>query len=165
VGADRLRARERVVAGAAQHPDERRAAGKAFPATLELGARRDGSSVLIEIADDGKGIDWSKVQELARERGLASNSRADLTEALFATALSTRDELSETSGRGMGLDAVRREIRALGGSIEVESERGRGCRFKLRVPSAALGVHPPAPKRSGSASRPPPAPEQHSVGD
>jgi hypothetical protein len=64
----------------------------------------------------------------------------------------------------MGLDAVRREIRALGGSIEVESELGRGCRFKLRVPSMALGVHPLTPKRSSVASRPPPAPEQRPVG-
>jgi two-component system, chemotaxis family, sensor kinase CheA len=127
-----------------ERPDERRASGKAFPATLELGASREGNSVLIEIADDGKGIDWTRIQELAERRGLASASRADLTEALFATALSTRDELSEISGRGMGLDAVRREIRALGGSIEVESELGRGCRFKLRVPSGALGVRPDA---------------------
>jgi chemotaxis protein histidine kinase CheA len=147
-----------------ERPDERRASGKAFPATLELGASREGSSVLIEVADDGKGIDWPRIQALAERRGLASASRADLTEALFTRALSTRDQLSETSGRGMGLDAVRREIRALGGSIEVESELGRGCRFKLRVPSGALGVHPLAPKRSGVASRPPPAPEQRPVG-
>lgn len=148
-----------------ERPDERRASGKAFPAILELGARRDGTGVLIEIADDGKGIDWSRIQQRAQQRGLASTSRADLTEALFATARSTRDELSETSGGGMGLDAVRREIRALGGSIEVESERGQGCRFKLRVPSAALGVHPLALNRSGGASRPPPAPEQRPVRD
>jgi len=148
-----------------ERPDERRASGKPFPATLELGASHDGSSVLIEIADDGRGIDWSRIQQLAQERGLPSTSRADLTEALFATALSTREELSETSGRGMGLAAVRREIRALGGSIEIESERGQGCRFKLRVPSAALGVHPLAPKRSGGANRPPPEPEQRPVRD
>jgi chemotaxis protein histidine kinase CheA len=83
-----------------------------------------------------------------------------LTEALFMTALSTRDELSETSGRGMGLDAVRREILALGGSIQVESEPGYGCRFMLRVPAAALGVHPLKAKRSSGASWPPPHQQQ-----
>jgi chemotaxis protein histidine kinase CheA len=85
-----------------ERPDERRASGKAFPATLELGASREGSSVLIEVADDGKGIDWPRIQALAERRGLASASRADLTEALFTRALSTRDELSETSAAEWG---------------------------------------------------------------
>ena len=118
----------------------------------------------IEVADDGKGIAWSRIEELAKRRGLPSASRADLTEALFTTALSTRNELSETSGRGMGLDAVRREIRALGGSIEVESEPGYGCRFMIRVPATALGVHSLAPKRGNAASRPPPPPQQQPLG-
>jgi chemotaxis protein histidine kinase CheA len=103
--------------------------------------------VLIEIVDDGRGVAWERVRRRAEERGLSSASRADLVEALFAPELSTRDEVTAISGRGMGLSAVRGEVESLGGSITMASETGRGCSWVVRVPATALGVrstHTPA---------------------
>src|SRR6185436_4634055 len=71
-------------------------------------------------------------------RGLPARSREDLVEALFAPNLSTRTEVSETSGRGVGLEAVRAEVDRLGGSIALESEPGAGCRWLVRVPTEAF---------------------------
>jgi chemotaxis protein histidine kinase CheA len=96
--------------------------------------------VLIEIVDDGRGVAWERVRKRAQERGLPSASRADLVEALFAPELSTRDQVTAISGRGMGLSAVREEVASLGGSITMASETGRGCSWVVRVPAAALGV-------------------------
>jgi predicted ATPase/GAF domain-containing protein/HPt (histidine-containing phosphotransfer) domain-containing protein len=144
-------------------PEERSTLGKALPATLEFRADLDGDCAVIEIADDGRGIPWERLQARARERGLPSSSRAELIEALFAPSLSLRDDVTTMSGRGIGLDAVRREVEALGGSIELESEPGRGCRFRVRVPARALGVRPktskadaelPAALRSGAHAQP-----------
>jgi predicted ATPase/serine/threonine protein kinase/GAF domain-containing protein/HPt (histidine-containing phosphotransfer) domain-containing protein len=120
--------------------EERSALGKPQPATLELRARRETESVLIEIVDDGRGVAWERVRQRAQERGLPSASRADLVEALFAPELSTRDQVTAISGRGMGLSAVREEVESLGGSITMASETGRGCSWVVRVPAAALGV-------------------------
>jgi predicted ATPase/GAF domain-containing protein/HPt (histidine-containing phosphotransfer) domain-containing protein len=126
--------------------DERDALGKPKPATLQIRARREAESVLIEIVDDGRGVAWERVRQKAQERGLPSASRADLVEALFAPELSTRDQVTATSGRGMGLSAVREDVESLGGSISMASETGRGCSWAVRVPAAALGVRtePPA---------------------
>jgi two-component system chemotaxis sensor kinase CheA len=121
-------------------PEERSALGKAQPATLQLRARAEAASVLIEIVDDGRGVAWDRVRQRAEQRGLPSASRADLVEALFAPELSTRDQVTAISGRGMGLSAVREEVESLGGSIRMDSETGRGCSWAVRVPAAALGV-------------------------
>jgi predicted ATPase/GAF domain-containing protein/HPt (histidine-containing phosphotransfer) domain-containing protein len=120
--------------------EERSALGKPQPATLQLRARAEAGSVLIEIVDDGRGVAWERVRKRAEERGLPSASRVDLIEALFAPELSTRDQVTAISGRGMGLSAVREEVESLGGSIRMESETGRGCSWVVRVPAAALGV-------------------------
>jgi two-component system chemotaxis sensor kinase CheA len=137
-------------------PEERRTLGKPLPATLEFRANLDGDCAVIEIADDGRGIDWERVQVRAQERGLPRSSRADLVEALFAPSLSLRDDVTAISGRGIGLGAVRGEVEALGGSIELESEPGRGCRFRVRVPAQTLGVRSGTPKADGRASSPAP---------
>jgi two-component system chemotaxis sensor kinase CheA len=120
--------------------EERNALGKPQQATLQLRARAEAGSVLIEIIDDGRGVAWERVRQRAAERGLPSASRADLIEALFAPELSTRDQVTAISGRGMGLSAMREEVESLGGSIRMESETGRGCSWVVRVPAAALGV-------------------------
>jgi predicted ATPase/GAF domain-containing protein/HPt (histidine-containing phosphotransfer) domain-containing protein len=133
-----------IVRNAVDHgieaPEERSALGKPQPATLQLRARREAERVFIEIVDDGRGVAWERVRQRAEERGLPSASRADLVEALFAPELSTRDQVTAISGRGMGLSAVREEVEALGGNISMESETGRGCSWVVRVPAAALGV-------------------------
>jgi predicted ATPase/HPt (histidine-containing phosphotransfer) domain-containing protein len=120
--------------------EERSALGKSLPATIALRAHQSEGVVRIEISDDGRGVAWQTVRERAEACGLPSTSRADLVAALFAPSFSTRTEVTEISGRGVGLSAMRQEVAAMGGSIELESEPGLGCRWVLCVPSAALGT-------------------------
>lgn len=121
---------------------ERVAAGKAECARLALSARREEAFTRIEIRDDGRGVDWGRVRTLAMSRGLPARTREDLARALFESSFSTRDEVSETSGRGIGLGAVRAVVEALGGRISIESEPGQGCCFVVQVPNQALRPRP-----------------------
>ncbi|MEO6952087.1 MAG: ATP-binding protein [Polyangia bacterium] len=117
--------------------EERLRASKPSVGTIKLSTYTEGDAFVIEIVDDGRGIDWLRVEERARSRGLPHESRAELVEALFADGLSTNDEITELSGRGIGLGAVRRECDRRGGTMVVESERGQGtklqCRFALET--------------------------------
>jgi chemotaxis protein histidine kinase CheA len=113
---------------------ERRQAGKPPTARLRLVCKLVGSECVIEVSDDGRGIDWEAVRTKARQVGLPHASREDLVSALFADGLSTREQASDTSGRGVGMSAVRDACRALGGQIEVISEPGKGTMFRFRVP-------------------------------
>src|SRR6185295_4651551 len=89
---------------------------------------------VVSVSDDGRGIDWRKLAEKAAAAGLPTATRADLEQALFADSISTRDSVSETSGRGVGLGAVRAAVIGLGGSIEVESAAGQGTTFRFGLP-------------------------------
>lgn len=137
-----------------ESPAERAAAGKAGDARLSFRASQGGGETRIEVRDDGRGVDWERVRTLAERRGLPASSREDLTLALFAPDLSTRTEVSDTSGRGVGLDAVRAAVERLGGRIELESEPGQGCRFVVRVPTEALRMrrNPPQSERRPSVA-------------
>ncbi|MEO8183729.1 MAG: ATP-binding protein, partial [Deltaproteobacteria bacterium] len=137
-----------------EFPAERAAAGKAEEARLSFCASQGQGRTRIEVSDDGRGVDWERVRTLAEGRGLPANSRAELTRALFAPNLSTRTEVSDTSGRGVGLDAVRAEVERLGGCIEIESEPGEGCRFVVQVPTEALRLPrcPPQSERRPSVA-------------
>ncbi len=119
-------------------PAEREAAGKPRRGTLRLSARHDGGSVVISVADDGRGIDWEGVAAKAAERGLAEPgailSRAALENLIFSAGFSTSKEVSSVSGRGFGLDVVRTAIERLGGDVELTSTLGSGTEFALRVP-------------------------------
>lgn len=113
----------------------------------------------IEFADDGRGVDWGRVAEKAKARGLASSTHSDLVEALFTDGLSTRDAVTEHSGRGVGLSAVRAACHKLGGKVEVESKANKGSLFRFIWPAAvvtASGTRPgrsvPAPASKGSRS-------------
>jgi two-component system chemotaxis sensor kinase CheA len=119
-------------------PEEREAVGKGPVPRLELRARREGEGVLVEIQDDGRGISWERLAEKARAKGMPADRREDLVEALFADGLSTAAQVTEISGRGVGLGAVRAEVEALGGQIEVHSEPGAGALFRFRLPARAL---------------------------
>jgi chemotaxis protein histidine kinase CheA len=116
--------------------------GKGAHATVTLSARSDGPNVVITISDDGRGIDWDLVRSAAAQRGVASEADAiamsddDARELLFEHGFSTRGAVSEVSGRGVGLDVVRRKVEALGGTVSLRAERGRGATFALRVPAA-----------------------------
>jgi signal transduction histidine kinase/HAMP domain-containing protein len=118
---------------------ERRASGKPMPAAVSLSAFVAGNEIVIEVRDDGCGIDWARVRELATERGLPSQTRQDLEQALFADGFSLRHDVSETSGRGVGLAAVRNVVSAMGGKIEVESTEKVGTTWRFRFSSSTLG--------------------------
>jgi two-component system chemotaxis sensor kinase CheA len=130
-----------VVRNAIDHglepPEERAAAGKPAAGRLTLRALADEERTVIEIEDDGRGVDWPRVAALARARGLACGEQRDLVAALFADGLTTRDESTTSSGRGVGLSAVRAACVAMGGEIDVESRPGGGTTFRFSFPSAA----------------------------
>ncbi|MEN0067151.1 MAG: chemotaxis protein CheA [Myxococcota bacterium] len=120
-------------------PDERTAAGKDPEGVVHLTARHQGGEVWIEIIDDGRGIDRERVYERAKERGLTSTPIAELTDReinnfIFSPGFSTAQTVSEVSGRGMGMDVVRRNIESVNGRIEIDSELGKGTRTALRIP-------------------------------
>jgi len=119
---------------------ERAQAGKPAAGTLSVCARQAGNQILIEVADDGQGIDGDKLVTKALAAGVLSPERAErLTVAqrnalMFEAGLSTAQEVTAISGRGVGMDVVRANIERIGGLIEVESRLGKGVRFTIRVP-------------------------------
>lgn len=115
-------------------PAERRAAGKPERPKLELSASVDAKALTIEISDDGRGIDWARVREKAAQRGLPHETDRDLLEALFVGGLSTAESVTELSGRGVGMSAVRSAASALGGAVSVLSTRGQGTTVRFRFP-------------------------------
>jgi two-component system chemotaxis sensor kinase CheA len=114
--------------------EERRAAGKGDTALLSLRARCDGDRFVVEIEDGGRGIDWDRLAAVARAAGRRAETHDELVEALFSDGVSTRSEVTEMSGRGVGLAAVRGACVATGGEVSVHSERGRGTRFRFAWP-------------------------------
>jgi two-component system chemotaxis sensor kinase CheA len=130
-----------VVRNAVDHGVEdagaRAAAGKPDRGTLSFRARvEERGGVVIEIADDGAGIDWGRLAAKARAAGLPADLPDDLERAVFASGISSLDAVTETSGRGVGLAAVWDTTTKLGGTVKVASERGKGTRFVLRLPFA-----------------------------
>jgi two-component system chemotaxis sensor kinase CheA len=121
-------------------PEERQAAGKPATGTLHLSARHAGGNVVIEVRDDGRGVNPAKVAEKAVERGLigedqvASIDSARAVELLFHPGFSTADVATDISGRGVGMDAVRTSIRELGGEVLMSSELGKGTAAQIRLP-------------------------------
>ncbi len=119
-------------------PEERLAAGKPETGTLHLNAYHQGGNIVIEIADDGAGFNTEKIRAKAVERGLiaedAELSEDEIADLIFQPGFSTADEISDVSGRGVGMDVVRRNIKDLGGSVEVSSRQGEGTTFTIRLP-------------------------------
>jgi two-component system, chemotaxis family, sensor kinase CheA len=121
-----------------EKPEVRAAAGKPEEGTVRLAAEHRGGRIVIEVSDDGAGINPERVLKKARDRGLVS-SDASLTEdeinnLIFLPGFSTAESVSDISGRGVGMDVVRRNIQDLGGRISVKSERGRGMTIQLALP-------------------------------
>jgi two-component system chemotaxis sensor kinase CheA len=126
-----------------QTAEERLAAGKSAQNEVRLRAfARGDQEVVVSIGDDGAGIDWERVSQKAAAAGLSTATHHDLQQALFAESLSTRDQVSETSGRGVGLAAVRSVVTSLGGQIEIESAAGRGTTFRFVLPWPPKGATP-----------------------
>jgi two-component system chemotaxis sensor kinase CheA len=114
------------------------AAGKAETGTLHLKAYHQGSNIVIELQDDGRGIDPDKIYRKAVEKGIvaagASMSRDDILALIFAPGFSTAEKVTSVSGRGVGMDVVKRNIEKLRGKIEITSEIGKGSTFKIKLP-------------------------------
>jgi two-component system chemotaxis sensor kinase CheA len=118
-------------------PGERRAAGKAETGTISLSASHHGGSIVIEVCDDGRGLSRSRLLSKARERGIeVSDAMADgeVWNLVFAPGLSTADAVTDVSGRGVGMDVVRKNIVSLGGTVEIDSCEGRGMSVQVRLP-------------------------------
>jgi len=120
--------------------DERKAQDKPAKGKIVLSAHQQGSQVIVEVSDDGRGIDINKVKEQAVEKGIISKDRIDemvdeqVRQLLFTPGFSTKEEVSEISGRGVGLDVVREAIARLKGMVEVTSDPGKGATFVMKLP-------------------------------
>lgn len=121
-----------------ESPEERRAAGKPEEGTITLSAEHRSGRILIQVSDDGSGLDRDRVLEKARERGIVGEEQSltseEIDQLIFHPGFSTAKEVSEVSGRGVGMDVVRKNIQALGGRTTVESEKGEGTTFTLTLP-------------------------------
>jgi len=119
-------------------PAARIAAGKSEIGVLELNAYHQGGSIVIEVKDDGAGLDRAKILAKARERGLIADdaplSEEQIYNLIFLPGFSTAEAVSDVSGRGVGMDVVRRNITDLGGHVQISSERGRGSTIRIRLP-------------------------------
>ena len=123
-----------------ESPEERLAAGKTRCGTLVLSALHEGNQIVISIKDDGRGIDTDRVSRKAIEKGLISEeqlagmSQRDIFDLIFLPGFSTKDVTSDLSGRGVGMDVVKTNIKKLNGLIDIRSDKGRGSEFILRLP-------------------------------
>ena len=118
-------------------PDARIAAGKDAIGTITLKAAHRGGSIIIEVSDDGRGLDRGRIVDKARANGLtvADNaSDSEVWQLIFAPGFSTADKVTDISGRGVGMDVVKKNIQALGGQVDIQSSAGRGMRILIRLP-------------------------------
>jgi two-component system, chemotaxis family, sensor kinase CheA len=121
-----------------EKPEERVAAGKPAAGTVHLEAFHRGSAIIIEVSDDGRGLDCDRILAKARSRGLVgpgeTPSEEAIFELIFLPGFSTAEQTTDLSGRGVGMDVVRRNIKSLGGKIDIRSKRGQGSRFTISLP-------------------------------
>jgi two-component system, chemotaxis family, sensor kinase CheA len=127
-----------------ENGEARRASGKAPVATIRMRAARDGDRVVIDISDDGAGIDVNRVRQVARNRGVAAEvdlramSESEVIGLVFAPGFSTASTVTEISGRGVGMDAVRSAVERVGGRVSIESRAGQGTTVRLALPFSVL---------------------------
>lgn len=126
-------------------PAVRTRAGKPAAGTVEVIFARRGPVVTVTVRDDGPGLDYAAIQRRAIERGLvradAAPTRAELARFIFASGFSTRDTVSEVSGRGIGMDVVYERLAAMKGTVDIVSEPGRGCAITLRFQATLVAQH------------------------
>ena len=118
-------------------PADRLAKGKSEHGTITLSASHQGGSIVIEVRDDGRGLSRDKILSKAQERGIEVSeqmSDAEVWQLIFAPGFSTADEVTDVSGRGVGMDVVKRNIAALNGSVEIDSAEGYGMKVSVRLP-------------------------------
>ncbi|MBT1247998.1 chemotaxis protein CheA [Thermosipho sp. 1244] len=120
--------------------EERIAKGKSPVGTLILSARHEGNNVVIEVEDDGRGLDREKILKKAIEKGLVDELKAStlpdekIYEFLFMPGFSTKDQVSELSGRGVGMDVVKNTVESLNGTVQIESQKGVGTKVIIKLP-------------------------------
>ena len=123
---------------AIETPDVRVAAGKPEQGTVRLNAYHQGGNIFIEVQDDGTGLDREKILRKARQQGLLAESETppddQLWRLIFEPGFSTAEQVTDVSGRGVGMDVVQRNIKALGGTVSITTERGQGTTFRLKLP-------------------------------
>ncbi|MFO0997613.1 MAG: chemotaxis protein CheW [Alphaproteobacteria bacterium] len=123
-----------------ENPTDRRAAGKSDTGKIVLAARHEGGHIIIEVTDDGRGLNIDKIKAKAVANGLTTQAEADTmsdqqaAQFIFHAGLSTAEKVTSVSGRGVGMDVVRTNIEKIGGTIEVKSQRGRGSSFVIKIP-------------------------------
>lgn len=121
-----------------EDPEARAAAGKPQKGSITLDATHSGGNILITITDDGKGIDAARVKAKALEKGLLTStdtpSDKDILDLIFAPGFSTAQAVTNVSGRGVGMDVVKKNIESLRGTVEIDSTPGKGCRLTIRLP-------------------------------
>ncbi len=123
-----------------ERPEVRRAAGKPETGRILLNARHEGGRIVIEITDDGRGIDLARVRARAVERGLATDAEVaamrdeEVARFIFRAGFSTAEAVTSVSGRGVGMDVVRSNIERIGGTVDLQSEMGRGTTVAIRIP-------------------------------
>lgn len=122
----------------AENADERLAAGKSTTAAITLRTVMRDDRFMIEIEDDGRGVDWERVKEKAASLGLPTGTQQELAAVLFADGFSTRDDVSDLSGRGVGMGALKAATESLGGVVEVTSQRGLGTTIRMSFPAASI---------------------------
>ncbi|MBD9577266.1 chemotaxis protein CheW [Pseudomonas sp. PDM23] len=118
-------------------PAERLAAGKPAQGSVKLAASHQGGSVVVEISDDGRGLSRERILAKAREKGLPVHDAmtdSEVWQLIFMPGFSTAEAVTELSGRGVGMDVVRRNIQAMGGRIDIDSAPGMGTRMSIRLP-------------------------------
>jgi chemosensory pili system protein ChpA (sensor histidine kinase/response regulator) len=127
-----------AVAHGLESPQARRDAGKPEEGVVRVVLRREGSEMVLQVADDGAGIDHAAIRRRAEQRGMlqpgAELAEIDLERLILEPGFSTYEEVSQLAGRGVGMDVVHNEVRQLGGSLEISSTRGQGTTFTLRLP-------------------------------
>lgn len=127
-----------AIAHGIERPEERSNANKDETGTLTLSIAREGSEILISLSDDGQGIDIEKVRRIALEQALINPEHGpsddDLIQLILSSGFSTSDDISQIAGRGVGLDVVNSEIRALKGRLSIQSTAGKGATFNVRLP-------------------------------
>ncbi len=129
-----------AVAHGLESPAERKAAGKPVAGTLSLNAYHQANQLIVEVSDDGRGIDVEKVKAkgirigLVSAEGAASMTDSEILDLIFRPGFSTAEEITEVSGRGVGLDVVRSVLHRLKGTVELETHPGTGTKFRLKLP-------------------------------
>ncbi|WAG77811.1 chemotaxis protein CheW [Metapseudomonas furukawaii] len=120
-----------------EQPEARLAAGKPAQGTVRLGAFHQGGSIVVQVSDDGRGLDRARILAKAREKNLPVHdgmSDAEVWQLIFMPGFSTAEVVTDLSGRGVGMDVVKRNIQAMGGRIEIDSAPGMGTRISIRLP-------------------------------